>query len=114
MRSPCPIANALDLFGDKWTLLVVRDLMMFQKSRYAELLESDEGIATNILADRLKRLEEAGIVERVPYQERPARHGYVLTDKGRDLAPVLKSLAMWSITHVAGVASEPPEGVEPL
>ncbi|MCP5368074.1 MAG: helix-turn-helix transcriptional regulator [Hyphomicrobiales bacterium] len=110
MRSPCPIANALDLLGDKWTLLVVRDMMMFGKSRYAELRDSDEGIATNILADRLKRLEEAGIAERVPYQDRPARHGYRLTAKGRDLAPVLQSLAKWAITHLPDVATEPPAG----
>ncbi len=71
-RSPCPIANTLDLIGDKWSLLVIRDLRR-GKCTYSELLDSPEGIPTNILADRLKRLEEAGGIERSAYQERPVR-----------------------------------------
>ncbi|MCB2099906.1 MAG: helix-turn-helix transcriptional regulator [Rhodobacterales bacterium] len=105
MRSPCPIASALDLIGDKWTLLVVRDLMFFGKSRYGEFLDSPEGIATNILADRLRRLEDGGIVVR---EGAGRRHDYRLTDKGEALRPVLKSLIDWGLAHIPGVATEPP------
>jgi DNA-binding HxlR family transcriptional regulator len=113
MRSPCPISNALDLLGDRWTLLVIRDLLLFGKSQYGEFLESPEGIATNILADRLKRLERAGIVEKRALEDRPDRHRYVLTAKGRDLRPVLDELVRWAIDHVPGVATEPPPGFRP-
>ncbi len=94
-RSPCPISNALDIFGDKWTLLVIRDLLLGH-SRYRELAGSPEKIPTNLLADRLKRLEAAEIVRKTPYQERPVRYAYELTDKGRDLLPVLMAMAKWS------------------
>src|SRR5579862_1405170 len=83
-RSMCAIANSLDILGDKWTLLVVRDLL-HGKRTYGELAHSPEGIPTNILADRLKRLEGAGIIAGTPYQERPVRYAYALTPKGRAL-----------------------------
>ncbi len=70
-RSPCPIANTLDILGDKWTLLVVRDLLFLGKRLYGEFMQSGEGIPTNILADRLKRLEETGLVTKEPYQSNP-------------------------------------------
>ena len=88
MRSPCPIANALDLLGDKWTLLVIRDLLFFGRRRFNELQSSPEGIPTNILSDRLRRLEEHGVLVKVPYQTRPPRHEYHLTPKGADLLPI--------------------------
>lgn len=100
-RSPCPVACTLDILGDKWTLLVVRDLF-FGKRQYGEFLESPEGIPTNILAERLKRLEQAGIVERRPYQEHPPRYDYLLTDKGRDLRDVLVAVAKWGNVHIPG------------
>ena len=87
-RSPCPVTNTLDILGDKWTLLVVRDLFL-GKRLYREFTESPEGIPTNILADRLKRLEAAGIIRKEPYQERPVRYAYALTGMGEDLLPVL-------------------------
>lgn len=93
-RSDCPIPCALDILGDKWTLVVVRDLFM-GKHRYNEFMESPEGIPSNILADRLKRLECAGIVKRDQYQKRPPRSEYFLTTKGADLQPVLFALAEW-------------------
>lgn len=100
-RSPCPIANVLDLFGDKWTLLVVRDLML-GKTRYGEFAQSKEGIPTNILSDRLKKLEQAGIVEKKAYCDKPLRFEYGLTGKGRDLIPVLDAMAGWAKKHVPG------------
>jgi DNA-binding HxlR family transcriptional regulator len=100
-RSLCAIANSLDVLGDKWTLLVVRDLF-HGKSTYSELLKSPEGIPTNILADRLKRLEGAGIVTSTPYHERPVRYAYSLTPKGRALGDVLLALVRWGKQHIPG------------
>jgi DNA-binding HxlR family transcriptional regulator len=100
-RSPCPIAGSLDLIGDRWTLLVIRDLF-WGKQRYGEFLESPEGIPTNLLADRLQRLEEAGVVARAPYQQNPPRHAYTLTPKGKDLRRVLGTLADWGLRHLPG------------
>lgn len=100
-RSPCPVANALDLFGDKWSLLIVRDLIL-GKSRYSEFADSKEGIPTNILADRLKRLEKSGAIERKVYSLKPLRYEYVLTDKGKDLRPVLESIAEWGLKYTPG------------
>lgn len=100
-RSPCPVANVLDLCGDKWTLLVVRDLAL-GKHRYGEFAQSPEGIPTNILAARLKKLEQAGIVDKRAYCEKPVRYEYSLTQKGRDLIPILNAMANWGHQHVPG------------
>lgn len=105
-RSPCPVACALDLLGDRWTLLVVRDLFL-GRQRYGEFAASPEGIPTNILADRLKKLEEQGIITSATYQENPPRYAYSLTPKGRDLGPILKALIGWSQKHVPGVVTPP-------
>ncbi|MFN0303810.1 MAG: winged helix-turn-helix transcriptional regulator [Burkholderiales bacterium] len=93
-RSPCPIANALDLIGDRWTLLVVRDLLGGGKT-FGEIHDSPEGIPTNILSDRLKRMEEAGLISSSAYQERPRRYRYSLTPKGEGLDDVIGSLYRW-------------------
>jgi DNA-binding HxlR family transcriptional regulator len=93
-RSGCPVAGALDVVGDRWTLLVVRDLLRGKK-RFGELAASSERIPTNILAERLKRLERAGLVSATPYSEHPPRYEYVLTPAGRDLGPVLTAIAEW-------------------
>ena len=103
-RSRCPISGALDLLGDKWTLLLVRDLLL-GKGTYSEFQQSPEGIPTNILADRLKRLQATGIIDREPYQEKPVRYRYRLTEKGRDLLPVINALIDWSERHLEGVLS---------
>jgi DNA-binding HxlR family transcriptional regulator len=100
-RSDCPVAGTLDVVGDKWSLLVVRDIL-HGKRTYSELSASPEGIPTNILADRLKRLEEAGIVERAAYQQRPARYAYTLTAKGKELGGVLLALVGWGERHIPG------------
>lgn len=103
-RSSCPISCVLDILGDKWTLLVVRDLFL-NKHRYNEFVDSPEGIPTNILADRLKRLEAEGIVKKVPYQEKPVRMEYFLTTKGAELGKVLGEMRKWADKHVPGVTS---------
>ncbi len=100
-RSACAVANSLDLVGDKWSLLVIRD-MFHGKRTYGELLNSPEGIPTNILADRLKRLADAGIIAGVAYQDHPPRYSYTLTAKGRDLGDVLLAFVRWGKRHVPG------------
>ena len=100
-RSNCAIANSLDIVGDKWSLLVVRDLL-HGKHTYGELADSPEGIPTNILADRLKRMEAAGILVKAPYQERPVRYSYTLTQKGKDLGHVLLAFVRWGTQHIPG------------
>ena len=90
----CTVANTLDILGDRWTLLIVRDLFL-GRTRFAEFQASLRGIPTNLLGDRLKQLEEYGIVSRRFYSEHPPRAEYVLTEKGRALDPVLGALAEW-------------------
>ena len=111
-RSACPISNALDLLGDRWTLLVIRDLLFVGKRRFGEFLSSPESIPTNILSDRLRRLEEGGVVVKVSYQLRPPRYEYQLTAKGMELFPVLRALIEWAIRHLPAVASPPPGVLE--
>jgi DNA-binding HxlR family transcriptional regulator len=100
-RSACPIANTLDLVGDKWSLLVIRD-MLHGKRTYGELADSPEKIPTNILADRLKRLEDAGIIVSSVYQERPTRYAYALSKKGLALGDVLLAFVKWGKKHIPG------------
>ncbi|MGD8618074.1 MAG: helix-turn-helix domain-containing protein [Gammaproteobacteria bacterium] len=100
-RSPCPVASTLDILGDKWTLLVVRDLLL-GKTTYGDFQKSPERIPTNILADRLKRLELAGIIEKSRYQDRPVRYAYALTTMGRDLQTVLLAMIDWGNRYLPG------------
>ena len=97
-RSSCPITNVLDTLGDKWTLLVIRDLVL-GKRRYQEFTSSPERIASNILADRLKKLETGGLVTRHAYQRNPVRYEYFLTEKGEGLKPVLEAIIVWGKKH---------------
>jgi DNA-binding HxlR family transcriptional regulator len=101
MRSACAIASSLDLVGDKWSLLVVRDLL-HGKHTYGELADSPERIPTNILADRLKRLEAAGIIVSTPYQKRPTRYAYTLTPRGTALGDVLLAFVRWGKQYIPG------------
>ena len=103
-RSACAIANSLDIVGDKWSLLVVRDLLD-GKHTYGELVHSPEGISTNILADRLERLVSTGIVTRTPYQQRPVRYCYTLTPKGSALGEVLLAFVRWGKQHIPGTVT---------
>lgn len=100
-RSICPITNTLDILGDKWTLILIRDLFL-GKHIYGEFLASPEGIPTNILAERLKRLLENGIIVKEAYQERPVRYAYSLTNKGQELAPIVNEMANWGLKHIPG------------
>ena len=102
-RSPCPLACTLDIIGDRWTLLVLRDLFV-GRSHFKHFAASPEGIATNILSDRLNRLVEHGLAERYPSDELPGRDAYRLTDDGRSLEPVLRAMADWGLEHLEGTA----------
>jgi len=106
-RSPCPIATTLDVLGDRWSLVIVRD-MFIGKKRFAEFLDSPEAITTSVLTDRLMTLEAAGLVERQAYQERPTRYEYLLTANGRALLPVLQEICRWASKTMPGTWT-PPE-----
>ena len=103
-RSDCPIACALDLIGDRWTLLVLRDLIMVRKRHFRELLACNEGIATNILASRLKLLEAAGLATRQVDDGQARRVVYKPTEKALDMLPVLVELIRWSLKYSPGSA----------
>ena len=100
-RSVCPISCTLDIVGDKWSLLIVRDLMS-GKSHFKEFLASPESIATNILADRLSRLVTHGLVERYPSREIVGKEAYRLTEKGRALRAILAQIKVWGLAHIDG------------
>ena len=111
-RSGCPVGISLDLVGDRWTLLVVRDLMVRGYRTFKEFEASGEGIATNILADRLRRLEAAGIVVAKSEPEDARRVHYRLSAKGIDLAPVLADLLLWGAKYEK--TATPPELIAEL
>jgi DNA-binding HxlR family transcriptional regulator len=102
-RSVCPVACTLDLVGDRWTLLVVRDLFA-GKTHYHEFAESHEGIATNILAARLDRLCTSGLVHATPSKVRAGSRSYELTERGRSLRPVLETIRDWGLENISGTA----------
>ncbi len=95
-RSACPVAHSLDIFGDRWTLLVIRDLF-FGRSRFKEFAASPEGIPTNILTERLERLLARGIIEQIPAEDGTKRLAYRLTKKGKALGPILKAMRDWGL-----------------
>ncbi len=97
----CPLARTLDIIGDRWTILILRDLLLEGPQRYQGLASSLAGIGPTILSDRLKTLEENGIVERYLYEQHPPRAEYRLTEKGRDLGPVLGALRKWGNRYTA-------------
>jgi len=107
------IADALELIGDRWSLLVVRDVMR-GKTRYAEFVDSPEGIPTNILADRLRRLVSCGIIKSRCYSEHPPRFEYSLTAKGEDLRPVMRAMVDWGIRHAGGRTPPPVSRQTPV
>jgi DNA-binding HxlR family transcriptional regulator len=99
-KETCSIAATLEVVGDPWTLLILRDA--FRGVRRFEQWQEELGVARNVLAARLKSLVEHGVLETKPYSERPPRHEYVLTAKGRALSPVLLTMAAWGDAHVYG------------
>jgi len=105
-RSCCPVACTLDLLGDRWTLLVLRDLFL-GKQHYDELLQAPEGIATNILAERLKRLQTMGLIQAEVDQANRRRKLYTLTERGKSLGPILLKLAIWGLENIGGTRPSP-------
>lgn len=103
-RSPCPVACALDLLGDRWTLLVVRDLFL-GRTRFKDFAASPEGIPTNLLADRLDRLRRWGVVRQIPATPGGKHLAYELTPKGRALGPVLRGLRDWGLEWEKGTVA---------
>jgi DNA-binding HxlR family transcriptional regulator len=95
-RSECPISCSLDIFGDKWSLLIIRDMMFFYKSTYGDFLKSAEGIATNILASRLQSLEENKLIEKLEHPDSKAKVLYKLTQKSIDLLPIIVEIHLWA------------------
>lgn len=98
-RSNCPISCSLEIFGDKWSLLIVRDIMLRGKLSYSEFLESEEQISTNILADRLKRLESEEVVTRRVSDANKSKYLYSLTQKGIDLLPIIIEIMAWGAKY---------------
>lgn len=99
-RSDCPVSSVLDIIGDKWTLLIIRDLFSSGQCTYGDFLKSAEKIATNILADRLERLEHTGIIIKLEHPESKAKVLYKLTEKGIDMFPILVELVVWASKHL--------------
>jgi DNA-binding HxlR family transcriptional regulator len=95
-RSDCPISQTLDVLGDKWTLLIIRDMMFDKKSTYGDFLKSAEGIATNILASRLQILEENNLIVKLEHPESKAKFLYKLTEKAIDLLPIIVEIHLWA------------------
>jgi DNA-binding HxlR family transcriptional regulator len=106
-RSPCPVACALDLIGDRWTLLIIRDLIL-GRTRFKEFITSPENIPTNILTDRLNRLLQNQIIKQIPAADGTKRLAYALTPKGRSLLPIVKSLRNWGLQWEPNTRTLPP------
>ena len=99
-RSPCPIARSLDLMGDRWTLLIMRDALFLKGRTFADFCASRERIPTNLLSDRLRKLVGLGLLEKVPYQDRPLRFEYIPTERGKALKPMLRAMKAFGEQHL--------------
>jgi DNA-binding HxlR family transcriptional regulator len=100
-KEHCPVARTLDIIGDRWTILILRDLLTHDSRRFQDFETSLRGISPNTLSARLKNLEEHGIVMRRLYEEHPPRAEYLLTPKGRELGPAMRALQVWGQKHTA-------------
>lgn len=100
-RSDCPISSSLEIWGDKWSLLIIRDLMLNKECTYGEFLKADEKIATNILASRLQHLLENGVIDKKDHPENKLKILYYLTDKGIDLIPIIVEINLWGDKHLS-------------
>lgn len=107
-RSECVICNVLEVFGDKWTFLVIRDLFLFNKHEFKEFLSSPEAIATNVLTDRLKRLLAYEVIAEIRHPENRSRKLYYLTEKGKDLFPILAEMARWGAKYFPDLPAMQP------
>ena len=105
-RSDCPISCSLDIWGDKWSLLIIRDLMFAKQCTYGDFLKSPEGIATNILASRLQALEENKMIEKLAHPDSKAKVLYRLTDKGIDLLPLMIEINLWAEKHFSNIPED--------
>lgn len=113
-RSGCPVACALDLIGDHWSLLIIRDLMFHNRHEYKDMLNSEEGISSNILSDRLKKLETAELITSFPHPESGRRKLYFLTSRGKDLIHIMIDIILWSEKHLSSIINIPPDAKEEL
>lgn len=111
-RSLCPITNTLDIIGDKWTLLIIRDMVFRGKTQFGEFLNANEGISTNILTDRLKKLEHHNIITKRAYQENPTRYEYELSGIGEALQPILFEMIKWGGKHIEGTYQPTEEDIK--
>lgn len=106
-RSTCPISTSLDVLGDKWTLLILRDMVFAGKASYGQFLQSAEKMATNVLADRLAMLESQGILTKAVAADKKSKFTYRLTEKGIDIVPILVALVLWGTKHCPTVVVDP-------
>lgn len=111
-RSDCPLSCSLDLIGDKWSLLILRDVLFFKKQNYKDFLNSPEGISTNILASRLVKLVEMGLLTKNKDETNGLKYNYHPTEKAKDLAPVLLSLGKWGNKHINNTYQIPVESLQ--
>jgi DNA-binding HxlR family transcriptional regulator len=102
-RSDCPIGTTLDVLGDRWTLLIIRDIALFDKHRNKDFQQAQENIPSNILANRLKLLVANGLLEKRLYQQHPPRYEYHLSNAGKALPPVLQAMAVWAKDNIDGI-----------
>lgn len=109
-RSDCPISSSLEIWGDKWSLLIIRDLMLHKECTYGAFLKAEEKIATNILASRLQHLLENGIIDKKDHPENKLKVLYSLTEKGIDLIPIIVEINLWGDKYL----STPPDKIEML
>src|SRR3546814_735800 len=109
LRSHCAVNYGVEIFGDRWSLLIIRDIVFAGKKTYGEFLKSEEGIATNVLASRLAFLEEQGILSKAPSPDDKRKDFYTLTEKGLDLIPVVLNIVLWSAQHDAKSYVRPPK-----
>jgi DNA-binding HxlR family transcriptional regulator len=107
-RSDCPISSSLDIFGDRWSLLIVRDLMLHKTRTYGDFAKAEEKIATNILANRLQVLEDNGIIIKLPFPDNKVKVLYQLSQKGVDLIPAMIEIALWGGKYVSNTAESSP------
>jgi DNA-binding HxlR family transcriptional regulator len=112
-RSGCPIVNAVDVLGDRWTLVLIRDLMLFDRHEFGEFRDSGEGIATNILTTRLKTLAESGIIDSIPHPTNGTKKLYYLTDRGKSLLPLMREVILWGDAQCEG-SQAPPAAIKPI
>ena len=103
----CPVARTLDLIGERWTILLLRDLLLHGPRRFQDFQTSLPGIAPNTLSARLKAMEDSGLVQRALYSDRPPRLEYALTDKGKSLGPIVKAMREWGTKNIASLRSAP-------